>query len=119
MAETKKTTAAEKKTTAAEKKTAAAKKTSASKSSSSAKKTSASKKTSSAGKTSSAKKTSSDSALKLTAAEKKLIQDYRKCGAVAKKMISAAVDKAAGGIAGKEESGSGFDISSILGLFGK
>lgn len=58
-----------------------------------------------AGKTSSAakKKTSSQSRtgrasaqLKLTAAEKKLVQNYRKCNALEKELIQALTEKASG-----------------------
>ncbi len=64
--------------------------------------TTAKKKTSSSTakkKTSTAKKkTSSSTSLKLTAAEKKLVQDYRKCNALEKKIIALLTEKAAGGI---------------------
>lgn len=53
------------------------------------------KKTASQSKTS-AKKTSSSSQLKLSAAEKKLVQNYRKCNALEKELISALTEKASG-----------------------
>lgn len=60
------------------------------------KKTAASKKkTSSQAKTSS-RKTSSAAQLKLSAAEKKLVQNYRKCNALEKELISALTEKASG-----------------------
>lgn len=59
------------------------------------KKTAASKKKTSQAKTSS-KKTSSSAQLKLSAAEKKLVQNYRKCNALEKELISALTEKASG-----------------------
>jgi len=44
------------------------------------------------------KKTSSSTALKLTAAEKKLITNYRKCGSLQKQIIALIVEKVAGGL---------------------
>lgn len=59
------------------------------------KKTAASKKKTSQAKTSS-RKTSSAAQLKLSAAEKKLVQNYRKCNALEKELISALTEKASG-----------------------
>ena len=82
-------TATAKKTSTTAKKPAAAKKPATT-----AKKSSTAKKTSTAKKSSTAKKTAS-SQLKLNAAEKKLIQNYRKLGDGAQLMITAAVEKLA------------------------
>ena len=78
--------------TAAAKKPAASGKTTAAKKPAASGKTTAAKKPA-AKKPATAKKTSS--ALRLSAEEKKLIQNYRKCNSVAKMMITAAVEKAA------------------------
>ena len=78
--------------TAAAKKPAASGKTTAAKKPAASGKTTAAKKPA-AKKPAAAKKTSS--ALRLSAEEKKLIQNYRKCNSVAKMMITAAVEKAA------------------------
>ena len=85
----KKPATAAKKTTAAKKPATAAKKTTAAK-----KPATAAKKTTAAKKSSTTKKTAS-SQLKLNAAEKKLIQNYRKLGDGAQLMITAAVEKLA------------------------
>ena len=65
----------------------------------SGKSTAAKKKTSQTAKKPAAKtskKTSSATNLKLTAAEKKLVQNYRKCNVIEKEVISALTEKAAG-----------------------
>ena len=62
------------------------------------------KKTASKPKTTAKKKTSSAS-IRLSAAEKKLVQNYRKCNAIEKKVIDAAVAKAA----------EGMDVKDLLG----
>lgn len=43
------------------------------------------------------KKKSTSTALKLTAAEKKLITNYRKCGTLQKQIIALVIEKVAGG----------------------
>ena len=64
--------------------------------------TAAKKKTASTAKkktTSTAKKkTTSSSSLKLSAAEKKLVQNYRKCDAIGKKLIAVIAEKASDGL---------------------
>ncbi len=50
------------------------------------------------GTTTAKKKTSSSSSIRLSAAEKKLITNYRKCGTLQKQIISLVVEKVAGGI---------------------
>ena len=66
--------------------------------------------TSKTGKTSAAKKPASskktDSGVKLSAAEKELIRNYRKCSAIEKKFVSAVTEKAA----------TGLDFDNILGI---
>ena len=52
------------------------------------------------------KKTSTSSSIRLSAAEKKLVQNYRKCNLIEKKLIETITEKAAGGI----------DLSSLIGL---
>ena len=52
------------------------------------------------------KKTSTSSSIRLSAAEKKLGQNYRKCNLIEKKLIETITEKAAGGI----------DLSSLIGL---
>ena len=104
-------------------KTAAAKKPAASGKTTAAKKPAASGKTTAAKKPAAAKKTSS--ALRLSAEEKKLIQNYRKCNSVAKMMITAAVEKAAEKYGsdkdGKEDGGNASipGLESLMGLLGK
>ena len=109
-------------------KTAAAKKPAASGKQTAAKKPAASGKTTAAKKPAAkkpaaAKKTSS--ALRLSAEEKKLIQNYRKCNSVAKMMITAAVEKAAEKYGsdkdGKEDGGNASipGLESLMGLLGK
>ena len=104
-------------------KTAAAKKPAASGKTTAAKKPAASGKTTAAKKPAAAKKTSS--ALRLSAEEKKLIQNYRKCNSVAKMMITAAVEKAAEKYgcdkSDKEDSGSASvpGLESLMNLLGK
>ncbi len=96
-------TTAKKKTSTAGKKTSttAKKKTSATarkKTAASAKKktsTSAKKKTST---TTAKKKTTTTTTLKLSAAEKKLITNFRKCNDLEKTIITALTEKAAGGL---------------------
>ncbi|MCR5425633.1 MAG: hypothetical protein K6E81_02265 [Lachnospiraceae bacterium] len=91
----KKTSTTAKKPAAAKKPATTAKKTTAAKKpATTAKKTSTAKKTTAAKKSSTAKKTAS-SQLKLNAAEKKLIRNYRKLGDGAQLMITAAVEKLA------------------------
>ena len=46
------------------------------------------------------------SSFRLSAAEKKLVQNYRKCNLIEKKLIETITEKAAGGI----------DLSSLIGL---
>lgn len=104
--------------TRASKKTDSAEKTAAAKA-----KEKASGKTAAAKKPAAAKKTSS--ALRLSAEEKKLIQNYRKCNSVAKMMITAAVEKAAEKYGsdkdGKEDGGNASipGLESLMGLLGK
>ena len=104
-------------------KTAAAKNPAASGKTTAAKKPAASGKTTAAKKPAAAKKTSS--ALRLSAEEKKLIQNYRKCNSVAKMMITAAVEKAAEKYGsdkdGKEDGGNASipGLESLMGLLGK
>ena len=108
--------------TAAAKKPAASGKTTAAKKPAASGKTTAAKKPA-AKKPAAAKKTSS--ALRLSAEEKKLIQNYRKCNSVAKMMITAAVEKAAekygSDKSDKEDSGSASvpGLESLLNLLGK
>lgn len=123
-----KTSAAKAKEKASAEKTAAAKKPAASGKTTAAKKPAASGKTTAAKKPAAkkpaaAKKTSS--ALRLSAEEKKLIQNYRKCNSVAKMMITAAVEKAAEKYGsdkdGKEDGGNASipGLESLMGLLGK
>ena len=111
-----KTSAAKAKEKASAEKTAAAKKPAASGKTTAAKKPAAKK-------PAAAKKTSS--ALRLSAEEKKLIQNYRKCNSVAKMMITAAVEKAAekygSDKSDKEDSGSASvpGLESLMNLLGK
>lgn len=44
------------------------------------------------------KKTTSSSSIRLSAAEKKLVTNYRKCGTLQKQIISLVVEKVAGGV---------------------
>lgn len=44
------------------------------------------------------KKTSTSTTIRLTAAEKKLITNYRKCGTLQKQIISLIIEKVAGGV---------------------
>lgn len=44
------------------------------------------------------KKTSTSSTLRLTAAEKKMITNYRKCGTLQKQIIALVIEKVAGGV---------------------
>ena len=69
-------------------------------------KTTAAKKTATAKKkTSSANKTSSSGSMKLSAAEKTLIRNYRKCNVLEKKLLQALAEKAAGQV---------LDISALV-----
>ena len=109
--------------TRASKKTDSSEKTAAAKAKEKASgKTTAAKKPA-AKKPAAAKKTSS--ALRLSAEEKKLIQNYRKCNSVAKMMITAAVEKAAEKYGsdkdGKEDGGNASipGLESLMGLLGK
>ncbi|MBQ9328577.1 MAG: hypothetical protein IJ225_08610 [Solobacterium sp.] len=56
-------------------------------------------------KTSTTKKKTSTASIKLTAAEKKLVQNYRKCNALEKEVISILVEKASGEL----------DLTALLG----
>jgi hypothetical protein len=82
--------------------------------------------------TAAAKKTAASAQPKLTAREKKLIQNYRKCGEAGKLMIDTLAEKTAemGGKGSGSESESGLgsmlssitqnlDLSSLTGLLGK
>jgi hypothetical protein len=60
------------------------------------KKTSTAKKKT--GTTTAKKKTSTSNTIRLTAAEKKLITNYRKCGTLQKQIISLVIEKVAGGV---------------------
>ena len=64
------------------------------------------KKTASKPKTAAKKKKTSSSSIRLSAGEKKLLQNYRKCNLIEKKLIETITEKAAGGI----------DLSSLIGL---
>ena len=55
------------------------------------------------------KKPSSSTSIRLSAAEKKLVQNYRKCNMIEKKVIGMIAEKASGEV----------DISSILGMLAK
>lgn len=48
--------------------------------------------------TSARKKTSTSSTIRLTAAEKKMITNYRKCGTLQKQIIALLIEKLAGGL---------------------
>ncbi len=64
-----------------------------------AKKPAAKKKTTARKKTAAKKKTTtSPNTMKLSAAEKTLVKNYRKCNALEKKIISALCEKASGGL---------------------
>ena len=129
-----KKTESSEKTSAAKAKEKASGKTAAAKKPAASGKTTAAKKPAASGKTTAAKKPAAkkpaaakktSSALRLSAEEKKLIQNYRKCNSVAKMMITAAVEKAAekyGSDKGdKEDSGSASvpGLESLLNLLGK
>ena len=121
--------------TRASKKTDSSEKTAAAKAKEKASgKTAAAKKPAASGKTTAAKKPAAkkpaaakktSSALRLSAEEKKLIQNYRKCNSVAKMMITAAVEKAAekyGSDKDDKEDGGNASIpglESLMGLLGK
>lgn len=124
-----KTAAAKKTASKTAAKTTAAKKTAARKTASSSGAKTAAKKPSSA---SAAKKTTSSAQPRLTAREKKLIQNYRKCGDAGKLMIETMTEKAAEmtgkGSGSDSESGLGsvlssitqnLDLSSLTGLLGR
>ena len=64
------------------------------------------KKTASGPKTAAKKKKTTSSSIRLSADEKKLLQNYRKCNLIEKKLIETITEKAAGGI----------DLSSLIGL---
>lgn len=64
------------------------------------------KKTASRPKTAAKKKKTTSSSIRLSADEKKLLQNYRKCNLIEKKLIETITEKAAGGI----------DLSSLIGL---
>lgn len=64
------------------------------------------KKTASRPKTAAKKKKTTSSPIRLSADEKKLLQNYRKCNLIEKKLIETITEKAAGGI----------DLSSLIGL---
>ena len=64
------------------------------------------KKTASRPKTAAKKKKTTSSSIRLSADEKKLLQNYRKCNLIEKKQIETITEKAAGGI----------DLSSLIGL---
>ena len=64
------------------------------------------KKTASRPKTAAKKKKTVSSPIRLSADEKKLLQNYRKCNLIEKKLIETITEKAAGGI----------DLSSLIGL---
>ncbi|HAS21190.1 MAG TPA: histone H1 [Lachnospiraceae bacterium] len=129
-----KKTESSEKTSAAKAKEKASGKTSAAKKPAASGKTTAAKKPAASGKTTAAKKPAAkkpaaakktSSALRLSAEEKKLIQNYRKCNSVAKMMITAAVEKAAekygSDKSDKEDSGSASvpGLESLLNLLGK
>lgn len=83
-------------TRAAKKPAASSTKKKTSSSSTARKKTSTAKKKT--GTTTARKKTSTSSTIRLTAAEKKLITNYRKCGTLQKQIISLVIEKVAGGV---------------------
>ncbi len=129
-----KKTESSEKTSAAKAKEKASGKTAAAKKPAASGKTTAAKKPAASGKTTAAKKPAAkkpaaakktSSALRLSAEEKKLIQNYRKCNSVAKMMITAAVEKAAekygSDKSDKEDSGSASvpGLESLLNLLGK
>lgn len=64
------------------------------------KKTDTKKKTDSKKKTTAKKKTTSSGTMKLSAAEKTLIKNYRKCNILEKKVIFTLCEKASGGLEG-------------------
>lgn len=64
------------------------------------------KKTASRPKTAAKKKKTTSSSIRLSADEKKLLQNYRKCNLIEKKLIETITEKAVGGI----------DLSSLIGL---
>ena len=118
-------TAAKKKTTAKTSSTAGKTGSTASKKKTTAKTSStAGKSGSTAGKTSSssgktgttaAKKKTTSSSIRLSSAEKKLIENYRKCNDMTKTMISAIVEKIAGTKAASQDSSSASEENGILG----
>ena len=129
-----KKTESSEKTSAAKAKEKASGKTAAAKKPAASGKTTAAKKPAASGKTTAAKKPAAkkpaaakktSSALRLSAEEKKLIQNYRKCNSVAKMMITAAVEKAAekygSDKSDKEDSGSASvpGLESLMNLLGK
>ena len=129
-----KKTESSEKTSAAKAKEKASGKTAAAKKPAASGKTTAAKKPAASGKTTAAKKPAAkkpaaakktSSALRLSAEEKKLIQNYRKCNSVAKMMITAAVEKAAekygSDKSDKEDIGSASvpGLESLLNLLGK
>lgn len=62
------------------------------------KKTGTKKKTTTSKKTTAKKKTTSSGTMKLSAAEKELVKNYRKCNKLEKKVISTLCEKASGGL---------------------